>query len=91
MHIKQRIRQSEFRKGGSQLTHLIFFSDQCMRQRLWMLSASTLVKLWDSISHSILLEELAVCGLDGCTVYCMKNWMDGCALRVVLNGVISSW
>ncbi|KAK4824464.1 hypothetical protein QYF61_015862 [Mycteria americana] len=40
---------------------------------------------------SKLLENLAVHGLDGCTLRWVKNWLDGWAQRVVVNGVYSSW
>ncbi|KAK4828513.1 hypothetical protein QYF61_026784 [Mycteria americana] len=43
------------------------------------------------VSHSILLEKLAAHGLDGCTLHWVKNWLDGWAQRVVVNGVYSSW
>ena len=36
-------------------------------------------------------EKLAACGLDGCTLCWMKNWLDGQAQRVVENGVKYSW
>ncbi|NXW37587.1 RTJK polymerase, partial [Phaetusa simplex] len=42
-------------------------------------------------SHSILLEKLAAHGLDRCTLCWVKNWLDGCAQRAVVNGVKSSW
>ncbi|KAK4832276.1 LOW QUALITY PROTEIN: hypothetical protein QYF61_021675 [Mycteria americana] len=41
--------------------------------------------------HSILLEKLAARGLDGYTLRWVKNWLDGRAQRVVVNGVYSSW
>ncbi|KAK4811064.1 hypothetical protein QYF61_016350 [Mycteria americana] len=44
-------------------------------------------KAFDTISHSILLENLAAHGLDGCTLH----WLDGRAQRVVVNVVYSSW
>ncbi|XP_017929989.1 protein Wnt-4-like [Manacus vitellinus] len=34
-------------------------------------------KAFDTVSHSILLEELAAHGLDGCTLSWVKNWLDG--------------
>ncbi|KAK4826014.1 hypothetical protein QYF61_003787 [Mycteria americana] len=48
-------------------------------------------KAFDTVSHSILLEKLAAHGLDGCTLRWVKNWLDGRAQRVVVNGVYSSW
>lgn len=36
----------------------------------------------DTISHSILLQKLAVLGLDGCTLCSVKKWLDGWAHRV---------
>ncbi|KAK4811752.1 hypothetical protein QYF61_005320 [Mycteria americana] len=48
-------------------------------------------KAFDMVSHSILLEKLAAHGLDGCTLRWVKNWLDGRAQRVVVNGVYSSW
>ena len=41
--------------------------------------------------ESILLENLAACGSDGCTLCWVKNWLEGQAQRVVLNGIQSSW
>ncbi|KAK4806699.1 LOW QUALITY PROTEIN: hypothetical protein QYF61_027700 [Mycteria americana] len=35
--------------------------------------------------------KLAAHGLDGCTLLWVKNWLDGWAQRVVLNGVKSRW
>ncbi|KAK4809003.1 hypothetical protein QYF61_024984 [Mycteria americana] len=46
-------------------------------------------KAFDTVSHSILLEKLAAHGLDGCTLRWVKNWLDGRAQRVVVNGVYS--
>ncbi|KAK4827694.1 hypothetical protein QYF61_020828 [Mycteria americana] len=48
-------------------------------------------KAFDTASHSILLEKPAAHGLDGCTLRWVKNWLDGRAQRVVVNGVYSSW
>ncbi|KAK4816560.1 hypothetical protein QYF61_017950 [Mycteria americana] len=48
-------------------------------------------KAFDTVSHSILLEKLTAHGLDGCTLRWVKNWLDGRARRVVVNGVYSSW
>ncbi|KAK4832222.1 hypothetical protein QYF61_021069 [Mycteria americana] len=48
-------------------------------------------KAFDIVSHSILLEKLAAHGSDGHTLHWVKNWLDGRAQRVVVNGVNSSW
>jgi len=38
-----------------------------------------------TLSHSNLLEKLAARSLDGCTLHCIKKWLDDQAQRVVLN------
>jgi len=48
-------------------------------------------KAFVTVPHSILLEKLAAHGLDGCTLRWVKNWLNGRAQRVVVNGVKSSW
>ncbi|KAK4831167.1 hypothetical protein QYF61_015637 [Mycteria americana] len=48
-------------------------------------------KSFDTVLHSILLEKLAAHGLDGLTLCWVKNWLDGWAQRVVVDGVKSSW
>jgi len=48
-------------------------------------------KAFDTVPHSILLEKLAAHGLDGCTVCWIKNWLNGRAQGVVVNGVKSRW
>ncbi|PKU48357.1 rna-directed dna polymerase from mobile element jockey-like [Limosa lapponica baueri] len=47
-------------------------------------------KAFDTVSHSIFLEKLAAYGLDESTLCWVKNWLDGQAQRVVVNGVKSS-
>jgi len=46
---------------------------------------------FDTVPHNILLEKLAAHSLDGYTLHWMKNWLNGRAQRVVVNGVKSSW
>ncbi|KAK4829280.1 hypothetical protein QYF61_002672 [Mycteria americana] len=48
-------------------------------------------KAFDTISRIILVDKLAAHGLDGCTLLWVRNWLDGWAQRVVVNGVKSSW
>ncbi|KAK4810588.1 hypothetical protein QYF61_007325 [Mycteria americana] len=87
--------QHGFSKGRSCLTNLISFYDKVTR----LVDEGKAVdvvyldfsKAFDTVSHSILLEKLAAHGLDGCTLHWVKNWLDGQAHRVVVNGVYSSW
>ncbi|KAK4823769.1 LOW QUALITY PROTEIN: hypothetical protein QYF61_006224 [Mycteria americana] len=85
--------QHGFRKGRSCLTNLISFYDKVTR----LVDEGKAVdvvyldfsKAFDTVSHSILLEKLAAHGLDGCALRWVKNWLDGRAQRVVVNGVYS--
>ncbi|KAK4820045.1 hypothetical protein QYF61_017891 [Mycteria americana] len=87
--------QHGFRKGRSCLTNLISFYDEvtCLVDEEKAVDVVYLdfSKAFDTVSHSILLEKLAAHGLDGCTLRWVKNWLDGRAQRVVVNGVYSSW
>ncbi|KAK4806563.1 hypothetical protein QYF61_020464 [Mycteria americana] len=87
--------QHGFRKGRSCLTNLISFYDKVTRLvdegKAVAVVYLDFSKAFDKVSHSILLEKLAAHGLDGCTLRWVKNWLDGRAQRVVVNGVYSSW
>ncbi|NWR73179.1 PO23 protein, partial [Centropus unirufus] len=48
-------------------------------------------KVFDTVSHNILLKNLAATGLDRCILSWVENWLDGGAQRVVVNGARSSW
>jgi len=48
-------------------------------------------KAFDTVPHSILLEKLAALGLDGCPLCRIKNWLNGLAQGVMVNGVKFSW
>ncbi|KAK4817990.1 hypothetical protein QYF61_004103 [Mycteria americana] len=86
--------QRGFRKGRSCFTNLISFCDKvtCLVDEGKAVDVVYLdfSKAFDTVSHSILLEKLAAHGLDGCTLCWVKNWLDGWARRVVVNGVYSS-
>jgi len=98
-HVKdhQGIRPSQhvFMKGRSCLTNLISFYDQVTR----LVDEGKAVdvvyldfrKAFDTVPHSILLEKLTAHGLDGYTLHWRKNWLNGRAQRVVVNGLESSW
>ncbi|XP_071892066.1 uncharacterized protein [Anas platyrhynchos] len=97
---KQAIRPSQhgFMKGRSCLTnllHRISFYDKVTR---WVDEGKAVdvvyldfSKAFDTVSHSILLKKLPALGLDWRTLCWVKNWLDGRAQRVVVNGVKSSW
>ncbi|RMC15954.1 hypothetical protein DUI87_08161 [Hirundo rustica rustica] len=48
-------------------------------------------KAFDTVSHSTLLDKLAARGLGRSTLRWVRNWLDGRAQRVVVNGAASSW
>lgn len=48
-------------------------------------------KAFDTVAPSILLEMLRAYGLDRCTLYWVKKWLDGWDQRVVMMGAKSSW
>ncbi|PKU49573.1 rna-directed dna polymerase from mobile element jockey-like [Limosa lapponica baueri] len=81
-------------KGRSCLTNVISFYDKvtCLVVDEKAVSVVYLDfnKAFDTVFHSIFLEKLAVHGLDWHTLHWVKNWLDGCIQRVVVNGVKSS-
>ncbi|RMC22465.1 hypothetical protein DUI87_00779 [Hirundo rustica rustica] len=93
----QGIRPSQrgFRRSRSCLTNLISFYDQVTR----LVDAGKAVdvvyldfsKAFDTVSHSTLQDKLSACGLDKSTLHWVRNWLDGWAQRVVVNGAASSW
>ncbi|KAK4828306.1 hypothetical protein QYF61_025318 [Mycteria americana] len=85
--------QHGFMIGRSCLTNLISFYDKVTR----LVDEGKAVDIvyldftFDTVSHSILLKKLSAHGLDRHTLHWVKNWLDGQAQRVVVNGVKSSW
>ncbi|KAK4830709.1 hypothetical protein QYF61_012969 [Mycteria americana] len=80
-------------KGRSCLTNLISFYDKVTHLVDEGKTADVVCldfsKVFDIVSHSILLEKLAAHGLDGCMLRWVKNWLDGRAQRAVVNGFYS--
>ncbi|RMB88786.1 hypothetical protein DUI87_34876 [Hirundo rustica rustica] len=87
--------QHRFRRGRSCLTNLITFYEQvtCLVDAGKAVDVVCLdfSKAFDTVSHSILLDKLAAHGLDRSTLCWVRNWLDGQAQRVVVNGAASSW
>ncbi|RMC03653.1 hypothetical protein DUI87_19830 [Hirundo rustica rustica] len=87
--------QHRFRRGRSCLTNLTSFYDQVTH----LVDAGRAVdvvyldfsKAFDTVSHSTLLDKLAARGLDRSPLCWVRNWLDGQAQRVVVNGAASSW
>ena len=48
-------------------------------------------KAFDTVSDRFLLQKLAARGLDRYTLGWVRNWLEGQAQGVVVNGVKSSW
>ena len=73
--------QHGFTKGRSCLTNLISFYD-LVTHLVGEGKAVDVVyldfsKAFDTVSHSILLQKLAVCGLDRYTLSWVRNWLEG--------------
>ncbi|TRZ09972.1 hypothetical protein HGM15179_017134, partial [Zosterops borbonicus] len=87
--------QHGFRRGRSCLTNMISFYDQvtCLVDAGRAVDVVYLdfSKAFDTVSHSILLDKLAARGLDRSTLCWVRNWLDGRAQRVVVNGAESNW
>ena len=85
--------QHRFMKGRSCLTNLISFYNWVTR----LVDEGKAVdvvyldfsKAFDVVSHSILLGKMAAHGLN--RFLWVRNWLEGCAQCVVVNGVKSSW
>uniref|UniRef100_A0A8V0XTV7 Reverse transcriptase domain-containing protein n=1 Tax=Gallus gallus TaxID=9031 RepID=A0A8V0XTV7_CHICK len=97
MQVNRGIRPSQhgFTKGRSCLTNLISFYDPVTR----LVDEGKAVdvvyldfsKAFDTVSYSILLQKLADRGLDRYILCWVRNWLEGRAQRLVVNGVKSSW
>ena len=48
-------------------------------------------KVFDTVSHNILIDKLRKCGLDEWTVRWIDNCLDGRVRRVMPSGAESSW
>ncbi|CAM5103254.1 unnamed protein product [Eretmochelys imbricata] len=98
-HLEERkvIRNSQhgFTKGKSCLTNLIAFYDEITgsvdEEKAVDVLFLDFSKVFDMVSHSILVSKLKKYGLDGCTTRWVESWLDCRAQWVVINGSMSSW